>query len=167
MNGTVLYEGNSVRRGFINPSGLALHAAVHEARADARVVMHCHNDALSAISVHKDGLSLDVMNTGYRELIGEIGYHDFDSLSLAINKTELGNLLQNGSNVILLRNHGILTIGETVKDAFNRLYYTIHTCQAQIKTMINQNKVRVDTNTRVCDFGSYSYHDAWSRYISN
>ena len=168
MNGSVIYEGNSVRKGFINPSGLTLHAAVHEARDDAKIVIHCHNDALSAISVLKQGLSMDFINNEYRQLIGKIVYHDFDSLSLAMNKTALANILQDGSNVIILRNHGILTIGETVELAFNRLYYTIQACQTQIKSMaqsklISEQQRQRTENNQKCD-SSVSYYSAWKRF---
>eukprot|EP00483_Globobulimina_turgida_P011895 UN11917 len=163
MNGSVIDGGNSVRFGQINPSGLALHAAIHTARPfDAQIVIHCHHPIISAISVYKYGLLSSSINEKYKQLIGEIAYHSFDSLSLAINKTRLANELANGSNVIILGNHGIVTIGKNVKDAFNRLYYTIQAAKIQIKT-INQPRI----NSSVCQVNNNNendYYDAWSRF---
>ena len=162
MDGTVLYEGNSVRAGYINPAGLALHAAVHEARDDAKVVIHCHHSALSAIGVIEEGLDESLMDIGYKELTGSVVYHEFDTLSLAINKTALAEELSNGSNVVILRNHGILTVGETVEDAFNRLFYTIQAAETQIKMMkfpklqkLQNEKGYMATN---------EYVNAWKRF---
>eukprot|EP01083_Nonionella_stella_P017297 48382_1 len=165
MNGTILYGGNSACAGSINPAGLRLHAAVHEARADANVVIHCHHPALSAISVHEKGLILDWMESGYKEWIGSVGYHAFDSLALAVDKKVLADGLFDGSNVIILRNHGILTIGKTVQDAFNRLYYTVHAAQAQIKMMTQtQQTPKQSVNQFTGDINHTLTYDPWNRF---
>merc|ERR1712087_702782 len=104
-----------------------------------------------------------MMDVGYRELIGSVVYHDFDTLSLAINKTVLAEGLSNGSNVILLRNHGILTIGESVEDAFNRLFYTIQTAETQIKMMKLPKLQKLENEIKHGEVTG-GYANAWKRF---
>eukprot|EP01084_Bolivina_argentea_P290751 499525_1 len=132
LNGNVIYGGNSTRANKINPSGLVLHSAIHEYRNDANVVLHVHHPYLSAISVNKMGFIPRLSDTYFFGLLKPITYHDFDSLALALNKTQLRLNLGYESNVLILRNHGVICIGRNVKEAFDRLYYVIHAAQTQI-----------------------------------
>jgi adducin len=137
-NGSVIHCGDeggtgSHRRCCRNPSGIALHTIIHSARADAHVVLHAHHPAISAVSVSKFGLVL--FSEHYSELLTPITYHDFDSLSLAVNATNLLRNFGQESKVLILRNHGIIVIGDTCDEAFNRMYASVRAAQIQIKMM--------------------------------
>eukprot|EP01084_Bolivina_argentea_P052611 96631_1 len=131
----IINGGNSVVpfKGRILNNGLELHAAVHSFREDANFVIHIHNAFLSAISVYENGLL--PINKLYYDMIRPVRYHPYGNFAKKDNKTELMNHIGNESNVVILRNHGIITMGKTVEDAFNRLYVTLQLAKMQINVM--------------------------------
>ena len=119
----------------INPAGFNIHAAIHNARADAHCVLHVHTVSGMAVSCLKDGLlPLTLEGTDFHN---RIGYHDFEGPSLEVDeRSRLVAAL--GNNVALvLRNHGLLTVGETVDSAFLRMYRLILACQVQMQVMMS------------------------------
>ena len=90
--------------GMVNPTGFAIHGAIHRARADAQCVMHLHNTAGIAISAQRDGL-LPLSQHAMR-FMGHLGYHDYEGL--ALTESEGARLVTNLGNhpAMLLRNHG-------------------------------------------------------------
>ena len=113
-----------------NPAGFTIHSAVHMARPDAQAVMHLHTPHGQAVSAHSEGL-LPLTQTAMliRE---EIAYHDYEGVALDLDERErlVADLGDKGA--MLLRNHGTLTVGETVGEAFVKLYFLERACQAQI-----------------------------------
>src|SRR6185436_10882091 len=97
-------------------AGFVIHSAVHAAREDAHCVMHLHTEAGVAVSTQKDGL-LPISQQAMLVLIA-LGYHDYEGL--ALNDDEKPRLVADlGKNAFLiLRNHGLLTVGITAADAF-------------------------------------------------
>jgi ribulose-5-phosphate 4-epimerase/fuculose-1-phosphate aldolase len=115
---------------FINPAGFTIHSAVHEARADAHCVMHTHTDYGVAVSTQKDGL-LPVSQQSLFPL-SSLGYHDYEGV--ALNDEEKPRLVADlgDRNFLILRNHGLLTVGPTVADAFLAMYILERSCRIQI-----------------------------------
>ena len=119
----------------INPAGFNIHAAIHNARDDAHCVLHVHTVAGMAVACLKDGLlPLTLEGTDFHN---RIGYHDFEGPSLEVDeRSRLVAAL--GNNVALvLRNHGLLTVGETVDSAFLRMYRLMLACQVQMQVMMS------------------------------
>jgi ribulose-5-phosphate 4-epimerase/fuculose-1-phosphate aldolase len=115
---------------FINPAGFTIHGAIHEARADAVCVFHTHSLHGVAVSAQKDGLR-PVSQHSLLPL-SSISYHDYEGL--ALNAEEKPRLLADlGMNqVLILRNHGLLTIGRSASDAFLAMYMLETACRIQI-----------------------------------
>ena len=113
-----------------NPAGFTIHSAIHMSREDAHYVMHLHTPHGQAVSAHADGL-LPITQTAMA-ICGDLAFHDYEGL--AFDHDERERLVANlGSrNAMLLRNHGTLAIGESVGEAFLRLYFLERACQAQI-----------------------------------
>jgi len=114
----------------INPAGFTIHSAVHEARQDVACVLHTHTRAGVAVSAQAGGL-LPISQVSLFPLIS-IAYHDYEGV--ALNADEKPRLVADlGSNsCMILRNHGLLTVGPTIADAF-LLMYTLETaCQTQL-----------------------------------
>jgi ribulose-5-phosphate 4-epimerase/fuculose-1-phosphate aldolase len=114
----------------VNPAGFTIHSAVHEARHDAGCVLHTHTRAGIAVSAQASGL-LPISQTSLFPYV-TLGYHDYEGV--ALNEAEKPRLVADlGSNhALILRNHGLLTAGETIADAFLFMYVLETACQIQI-----------------------------------
>lgn len=117
----------------VNPAGFVIHSAIHEARADARCVLHLHTSPGQAVSAQKNGL-LSITQTAMA-LHNAVAYHDFEGVASDLDErarlvADLGD-----KSVMILRNHGTLTVGETVADAFIRMYFLERACEAQVMAL--------------------------------
>jgi ribulose-5-phosphate 4-epimerase/fuculose-1-phosphate aldolase len=124
--------GNNVMASpyFINPAGFTIHSAVHAAREDALCVMHLHTDYGVAVSAQKDGL-LPISQQAMLAL-QSLAYHDYEGL--ALNEEEKPRLVTDlgDKNHLILRNHGLLTIGRTAAEAFLAMFLLERACKIQI-----------------------------------
>ncbi|MFY9609299.1 MAG: class II aldolase/adducin family protein [Blastocatellia bacterium] len=114
----------------INPAGFTIHSAVHAAREDAMCVMHLHTAYGIAISAKKHGL-LPISQQSLFAL-ASIGYHDYEGL--ALNEAEKPRLVADlgDKNNLILRNHGLLTVGANAAEAFLAMYNLERSCRIQI-----------------------------------
>jgi ribulose-5-phosphate 4-epimerase/fuculose-1-phosphate aldolase len=114
----------------VNPAGFTIHSAVHEARQDVACVLHTHTRAGVAVSAQAGGL-LPISQASLFPLLS-IGYHDYEGV--ALNADEKPRLVADlGSNsCLILRNHGLLTVGPTIADAFLVMYLLETACQTQL-----------------------------------
>ena len=115
---------------IINPAGFTIHSAVHAARPDALCVMHLHTAYGIAVSAQKNGL-LPISQQSLFPL-ASLAYHDYEGL--ALNEEEKPRLVQDLGNKknLILRNHGLLTVGQTVAEAFLYMYILERACKIQI-----------------------------------
>lgn len=115
---------------FINPAGFTIHSAVHAAREDALCVMHLHTDYGIAVSAQKDGL-LPLSQQSLFPL-SSLAYHDYEGV--ALNEAEKPRLVNDlgTKNNLILRNHGLLTIGKSAAEAFLAMYILERACRIQI-----------------------------------
>lgn len=114
----------------INPAGFVIHSAIHMVRRDVRCVMHTHTLAGMALAALDCGLlPISMYALGYYE---GVGYHDFEGPSLELGERE--RLAENlgDKNVFVMRNHGLLTCGDSVAQAFVRMYRLERACQVQL-----------------------------------
>ena len=114
----------------VNPAGFTIHSAVHEARPDVGCVIHTHTRAGVAVSAQAGGL-LPVSQTSLFPLMS-VGYHSYEGV--ALNPEEKPRLVADlgGKTNLILRNHGLLTVGPTIPDAFLAMYMLETACQTQL-----------------------------------
>jgi len=115
----------------INPAGFTIHGAVHEARADAKCVIHLHTVEGVAVSCQKGGL-LPISQQSLFPL-ASVAYHDYEGV--ALNPEEKARLVRDlgDKQNLILRNHGLLTCAETVADAFLFMYILQKACEVQVR----------------------------------
>ncbi len=114
----------------INPAGFVIHSAVHEVRHDAACVLHTHTKAGVAVSAQSKGL-LPLSQTSLFPY-SNLAYHSYEGV--ALNDDEKPRLVADlgAHNAMILRNHGLLTTGATIADAFLMMYLLETACQIQI-----------------------------------
>jgi ribulose-5-phosphate 4-epimerase/fuculose-1-phosphate aldolase len=115
----------------INPAGFTIHSAVHEAREDAQCVMHLHTLEGVAVSCQKQGL-LPISQQSLYPMMG-LAFHDYEGV--ALNPEEKARLVRDlgSNNSMILRNHGLLTCGPTIADAFLHMYILQKACEVQVR----------------------------------
>ncbi|GKS77571.1 class II aldolase/adducin family protein [Acidovorax sp. SUPP950] len=114
----------------VNPAGFVIHSAVHAARDDIQCVLHTHTRAGIAVSAQKDGVLPISQQSTF--VLASLAYHDYEGVAIRDDeKTRLQADLGH-ANFLMLRNHGLLTCGKTVADAFLAMYTFESTCQIQI-----------------------------------
>jgi ribulose-5-phosphate 4-epimerase/fuculose-1-phosphate aldolase len=117
----------------INKSGYVIHGAIHKARPDVKCILHTHTRAGMAVSAMKCGV-LPLNQTAIR-FHGHIGYHHYEGP--AVNLDERVRLVENlgPHDALVLRNHGLLTCGPTIAQAFNTMYQLEMACRSQVDAM--------------------------------
>jgi len=117
----------------INKSGYVIHGAIHKARPDVACVLHTHTRAGIAVSAMKCGL-LPLSQTAIR-FVGHIGYHDYEGPAVDLDEREriVGDL--GPHDALVMRNHGLLTCGATIQQAFNTMYQLELSCRSQVDAM--------------------------------
>lgn len=117
---------------MVNPAGFVIHSALHMAREDAHCVMHLHTVAGQAVSARKEGL-LPSCQTAMIAMAGGVAYHDYEGIATDIDERDRLVADMGDKGVMILRNHGTLTVGEEVADAFMRMYFVERGCQVQVQ----------------------------------
>jgi ribulose-5-phosphate 4-epimerase/fuculose-1-phosphate aldolase len=116
----------------VNPAGFVVHAAIHHAVPDAHCVMHTHTTAGLAVACSQAGLE----NTNFysAQLYGMVAYHAFEGIT--VHADEGPRLVANlaDKRLMILRNHGLLSIGETIAQALARLWTLNRACEVQLAT---------------------------------
>ncbi|MFO1352746.1 MAG: class II aldolase/adducin family protein [Gammaproteobacteria bacterium] len=114
----------------INRAGFVIHSAIHAAREDALCVMHTHTTAAMAVACQEAGLRMDNFYAAF--LGGQIAYHDFQGL--VVYERERQDLVQSLGDkpILMLRNHGPLTVGRTISQAFQHMWTLQRACEVQL-----------------------------------
>jgi ribulose-5-phosphate 4-epimerase/fuculose-1-phosphate aldolase len=126
LNGNVVLDNGYP----VNPAGFVIHSAIHEARHEIGCVMHAHTPSSIAVSALKDGLLPLSQQATF--VLQSLAYHDYEGI--AVDADEKKRLVADiGDKVFLiLRNHGMLTVGRTVADAFLAMYTLEAACRIQL-----------------------------------
>ena len=135
-------DGNVVGRSNhpVNRAGFVIHSAVHMAKSVNTCVMHTHTRAGMAAAALEDGLlQVHMYSTGFH---GRIAYHEYEGPSLDLDERERLQADLGDSRAMILRNHGLLTVGRTIPEAFIWLYRLERACQVQLDAMA-AGRVRV------------------------
>ncbi|XP_034564726.1 alpha-adducin isoform X1 [Notolabrus celidotus] len=130
-------QGEIVDRGStnlgVNQAGFTLHSAIYTSRPDVKCIVHIHTPAGAAVSAMKCGL-LPISPEALS--LGEVSYHDYHGILVDEEESTLiqKNLGPN-SKVLILRNHGLVTVGETVEEAFYYIHNLVTACEIQVRTL--------------------------------
>ncbi len=129
IDGNVLFNATDYG---INQAGYVIHSAVHSARHDVDCVIHTHTLAGMSVSAHKQGL-LPIAQSAMR--FGQVAYHDYEGPALRLDERE--RLVQSlgDAEALILRNHGLLTVGDSIPECFNNHYRLERACQLQVMTL--------------------------------
>lgn len=138
----------------INPAGYTIHSAVHSGRADAMCVIHTHSVAGMAISALECGY-LPITQHAMR-FYNRLAYHDYEGLAFNLDERDrlLGDL--GGHNVMVLRNHGLLSAGRTIDEAFSLIYYLEKCARSQLQAMATGAKL-VMPSPEVCEHAAQQF----------
>ena len=133
IEGTVVDPGSAASDEDVNITGFIIHSAIHKARPDVHCVMHSHSPAGLAVSTLKDGLQPMIQDA--MPFYGRVAYHDYEGLSTdTAERVRLANNLSD-RQVMILRNHGLLTCGASVGEAFMTMYYLERACAVQMQVL--------------------------------
>ena len=115
----------------INPAGFTIHSAIHAAREDAKCVLHVHSINGVAVSAQKNGLLPLSQHSIF--VLASLAYHDYEGV--ALNEDEKPRLVADlgDKTYFMLRNHGLLTVGESISDAFLAMYFFEASCMIQLR----------------------------------
>jgi ribulose-5-phosphate 4-epimerase/fuculose-1-phosphate aldolase len=125
-------EGNRVMeaRQPVNKAGFVIHSAIHMGRDDAHAVLHLHTPHGQAVSAMEEGLLPHTQTAMIAR--HDVAYHDFEGIATDLDERERLVRDLGTKNAMILRNHGTLTVGESVPQAFLRMYYLERACEAQV-----------------------------------
>jgi ribulose-5-phosphate 4-epimerase/fuculose-1-phosphate aldolase len=126
----------------VNPAGFVIHSAIHAAREDAQCVLHTHTRAGVAASAQQVGLLPISQQSTF--VLASLAYHDYEGVALRDDEkprlqTDLG-----AANFLMLRNHGLLTVGTSIADAFLAMYIFEAACQIQIAAQVGGALTMID-----------------------
>jgi ribulose-5-phosphate 4-epimerase/fuculose-1-phosphate aldolase len=124
----------------VNPAGFVIHSAIHAARDDAGCVLHVHSVNGIAVSVQEDGILPLSQHSIF--VLGSLAYHDYEGVALLDDEKprlvrDLGD-----KTFLVLRNHGLLTVGPSVADAFVAMYLMETSCMIQVRAQAGGGRLR-------------------------
>ena len=116
----------------VNPAGFVIHSAIHMGREDAQCVMHTHTLAGMAVAAQQGGLL--PLNQMMMEFEGRVALHDYEGVAADDNLSERERLVRDLGDkpCMILRHHGLLSVGRTVAEAFYWMWYLEQTCRIQL-----------------------------------
>ncbi len=126
-------ENGYAVEGSMNPAGAVIHEAVYAARPDVGAVCHTHTRAGVALSMLAEGL-LPLSQFALR-FYGRVGYHAYEGATLIPGERRRLQESCRGVDVVILRNHGLLTLGRDIREAFSRMYFLDRAAQVQMDVL--------------------------------
>ena len=147
----------------VNAAGYAIHGAIHKAAPDAHCVMHTHSPAGMAVAALECGLLPISMDATLFH--GQVGYHEYEGA--VVSEDEKARLVQDlGRNrALILRNHGLVTVGRTIPEAFLYLHRLETACKTQVDALA-MNSALVHVPEEVCE-KSLREIDAFSQHVGD
>lgn len=150
----------------INPAGFVIHSAVHAARKDIACALHTHTEAGMAVSALKCGLL--PLNMSAIRFHKRIAYHDYEGVTVRVDERQRLAADLGPHNAMILRNHGLLTLGKTPGDAFMLMYHLEKSCRSQLAAMqtgaeleIPSDEVLERSATESLRTLNHAEHPAW------
>lgn len=126
----------------VNPAGFVIHSAIHQVREDAGCVLHTHSRAGVAVSAQKCGVLPISQQSTF--VLASLAYHDYEGVALRDEEKPRLQADLGDANFLMLRNHGLLTVGRTIPDAFLSMYVFENTCRIQIDAQAGGGLIEVN-----------------------
>lgn len=126
----------------VNPAGFVIHSAVHEARPDVQCVLHTHTRAGVAVSAQAAGVLPISQQSTF--VLASLAYHDYEGVAFRPDEKPRLQADLAQANFLMLRNHGLLTCGASIADAFLNMYVFESTCQIQLSAQAGGELTQVD-----------------------
>jgi ribulose-5-phosphate 4-epimerase/fuculose-1-phosphate aldolase len=126
----------------VNPAGFTIHSCIHAAREDAACVLHTHSRAGVAVSAQKCGVLPISQQSTF--VLASLGYHDYEGVALRDEEQPRLQADLGSNNHLMLRNHGLLTVGKTIAEAFLAMYIFESVCRIQIDAQAGGELVMVN-----------------------
>src|SRR4029077_230830 len=117
----------------VNPAGFTIHSAVHEVREDAGCVIHLHTPDGTAVATSSTGLL--PLNQTAQLILPDLAYHDYEGVALDLDERPRLQRALSHNKKMLLRNHGRMTVGRSVAEAFLRMYLLEGACPIEVRTL--------------------------------
>ncbi len=133
----------------VNPAGFVIHSAIHRSRPDAACVMHSHT--LAGMVVAAQDQKILPLNQINIEFYGAVGFHGYEGIAADDNLSERERLVRDLGNHcgLILQNHGLLTVGATVAQAFYRMYYMEQACRIQIAAQATGMPLHIPSEEKI------------------
>jgi ribulose-5-phosphate 4-epimerase/fuculose-1-phosphate aldolase len=126
----------------VNPAGFVIHSAVHEARNDIQCVLHTHTRAGVAVSAQKCGILPISQQSTF--VLASLAYHGYEGVALRDEEKPRLQADLGDAEFLVLRNHGLLTVGKTIADAFLAMYTFENTCRIQLDAQAGGELISID-----------------------
>lgn len=123
----------------VNPAAFVIHGAIHQARPDIECVLHTHTRAGVGVAAQAQGL-LPLSQHAFK-VYNRLAYHDFEGIALDMAEQQRLVADIGTKDVLILRNHGLLTMGRTVREAFELMYYLERACEIQIAALAGKSEL--------------------------
>jgi ribulose-5-phosphate 4-epimerase/fuculose-1-phosphate aldolase len=140
----------------VNPAGFTIHSAIHRARLDVGCVLHTHTRAGIAVSCMREGLL--PLSRIAMQFHDRIAYHDYEGIALDLDERERLARDLGQKKAMILRNHGLLTAGESVAEAFSLMFYLERACETQIAAL-SAGRELILPSPEVCEKVARQYED--------
>ncbi len=135
------FEGNKIGDSPypVNPAGFTIHSCIHEARDDVHCVMHTHSINGVAVSAMESGVTPISQQAFY--VLASLAYHEYEGV--ALNEDEKARIVADmgDKTFMMLRNHGLLTVGKTPAEAFLAMYIFEAACMVQVRAQAGGGKL--------------------------
>ena len=140
----------------VNPAGFTIHSAIHAARPDLTCVLHTHTRAGIAVSCLKEGL-LPLSQIAL-QFHNRVAYHDYEGIALDLGERERLARDLGSRKAMILRNHGLLTAGASVPEAFSLMHYLERACEIQVAALSMQRDLVIPP-PEVCEKAARQYEN--------
>jgi ribulose-5-phosphate 4-epimerase/fuculose-1-phosphate aldolase len=151
------FQGNVIGEGNINIAGLVIHSAIHEVRHDVQCIIHTHTK--EGVAVSADSRGLLPISQRSMVVLRSLAYHDY--CGIVVDEEEKVTLTKDlgDKNFLILKNHGLLTVGNSVASAFMNMFYLQKSCEIQCITdlshaIIINNTVSDNINNQIKKFNT-------------
>ena len=138
----------------VNPAGFTIHSAIHLRRPHAQVVLHTHTVSGMAVAAMEEGLL--PLNQISMAFYNRVAYHDYEEISLDLDERERIFASIGQKNFLIMKNHGLLTVGRTVAEAFYYMYYLNKACEIQVNVLRSGTKPIIPP-PEVCEHAARQY----------
>lgn len=133
--------GNVIGGGATNYTGFVIHSAIHMARPDVACVMHSHSRGGLGVGCLEEGL-LPLIQDGL-SFHGKVAYHDYEGLGVDLGERERLAASLGDASCLIMRNHGLMTVGRSIGEAFMLMHYLERACRVQMDVLATGRKFRV------------------------